>query len=110
MFLGKVAVVLLACTMIFRHTVVTGAPHDPCTTWQKNEILLECDPLHITPLFMPGTNSRCCMAVRMVPRRNMLCIVNKLTQEDKTKYSACKILGFKDACKLSTPLLLHQVM
>ncbi|OEL19613.1 hypothetical protein BAE44_0019368 [Dichanthelium oligosanthes] len=109
MFPGKAAALVLLCAIFF-HNPVVGAPPDPCTIRQKKRILLECDPVHRTPFFKPDPDSTCCMAVRMVPRRNMLCIVSKLTREDKAKYSARKILGFKDACKLSSaPFLHHQV-
>ncbi|RCV37726.1 hypothetical protein SETIT_8G085900v2 [Setaria italica] len=90
MFPWKVVALVLACAIIF-HDPVSGAPRFPCTLRHKNGILRECDPLHKTPIFKPHTNSKCCMAVRMVPERNMLCIVSKLTLEDKTKYSASKI-------------------
>uniref|UniRef100_J3NCF9 Bifunctional inhibitor/plant lipid transfer protein/seed storage helical domain-containing protein n=1 Tax=Oryza brachyantha TaxID=4533 RepID=J3NCF9_ORYBR len=71
-----------------------------CTHAQKADILQKCrdwvkneSPVHLQPV-----NSPCCEAVRAVRNRNMDCIVDLLTSEERSRHSVSKIRQLHNMC------------
>ncbi|TVU03025.1 hypothetical protein EJB05_28576, partial [Eragrostis curvula] len=108
---GKVAVLLLIFVVFFSHHVSGN-----CTEEQKTAILGQCEEYIKpgSPLVLPSYLSPCCDKVRLVPGRDMACIVRLLTRSEKNKHSDRKILRLEELCvnpdATPPPRLHRQVM
>ena len=107
MFSWKLAIlILLLCSTISPH-VVTGNIKSKCTLKQKENVLLHCIAFteRATPPISVHQDSVYCEAVRAVPNREMRCIVELLTDEEKKKkYDVHRILALKLICEQRSPL------
>ncbi|CAL4985144.1 unnamed protein product [Urochloa decumbens] len=100
MMLGKGAILLvLVCAIVFLDPVVGKYP--TCTATQKKDILKKCRRFikHIEGSVLIG--GPCCKAVRMVPNRNMLCVIALLSDSEKRYFSQVTIMKLQELCKLS---------
>jgi hypothetical protein len=86
---------------------VTGNRKPKCTLEQKEKVLLHCIAFteRGTPPIAVHRDSVCCEAVRAVPNREMRCIVELLTDEEKKKkHDVHRILALKLISEQRSPL------
>ena len=107
MFSWKLTIlILILCSTTSPH-LVTGNTKSKCTLKQKENVLLHCIAFteRGTPPISVHRDSVCCEAVRAVPNREMRCIVELLTDEEKKKkYDVHRILALKLICEQCSPL------
>ncbi|PAN41652.1 hypothetical protein PAHAL_8G059400 [Panicum hallii] len=107
MFSWKLAIlILLLCSTTSPH-LVTGNRKPKCTLEQKEKVLLHCIAFteRGTPPIAVHRDSVCCEAVRAVPNREMRCIVELLTDEEKKKkHDVHRILALKLISEQRSPL------
>ncbi|TVU26048.1 hypothetical protein EJB05_28577 [Eragrostis curvula] len=82
--------------------------------WESSSTLLLLIFVLGSPLVLPSYLSPCCDKVRLVPGRDMACIVRLLTRTEKNKHSDRKILRLEELCvnpdATPPPRLHRQVM
>ncbi|KXG28038.1 hypothetical protein SORBI_3005G078400 [Sorghum bicolor] len=94
----KILLLVIACAIVFLQRPVMGK-FPTCTATQKREILARCR-LFIKHLEASvDVNSPCCDAVRMVPNRNMLCVISLLTPLEKKGFNQKRIMSLQNLCK-----------
>ncbi|KAF8650233.1 hypothetical protein HU200_063988 [Digitaria exilis] len=114
MFLGKVALLLVAFAIISPHPVTCN---HRCTEEQKKHILLFCKGYIKKgfPIVHPRIGSTCCDKVLEVPNLDMQCIVDELTTKEKEDkqldLDEAKNLGLRYLCSpfYEPPPRHHQV-
>ncbi|KAF8711343.1 hypothetical protein HU200_029371 [Digitaria exilis] len=102
MLLGKVALLLILCAMTFSQQVL-----GTCTQEQKEAVLNDCQKFikqgHENPRPIPVMGQTCCNTVNKVPKKgtriDMQCIVDLLTEDEKTNHNARKILNLPNHCQ-----------
>uniref|UniRef100_A0A0D3HSW9 Bifunctional inhibitor/plant lipid transfer protein/seed storage helical domain-containing protein n=1 Tax=Oryza barthii TaxID=65489 RepID=A0A0D3HSW9_9ORYZ len=76
-----------------------------CTEAQKQDILHECRG-YVTAgshIILPDLHSACCDAARSVQNLDMVCIVDLLTSEERSRYNANRIKHLNEMCRPWSP-------
>ena len=95
---GEILLLLIVCAIVFLQPPVMGK-FPTCTTTQKREILARCRKFILHQESSVSVNSPCCDAVRMVPNRNMLCVISLLSDNEKKRFNQQRIRSLQDLCK-----------
>ncbi|TVU50971.1 hypothetical protein EJB05_02370, partial [Eragrostis curvula] len=111
----KWAILLLVCAIICNHHV-----DGECTIDQKKTVLRHCKPCLYTqhPKVSAVDMEVCCFWVRMVPNRDMNCILNLCTRKEKEAIVVNNLLELEQTCIMdhvpptaaTPPHRPHQVM